>query len=358
MSDLFETPGAKPKRAKGFFAAIISLAVLLGLVGGGLYFGYDQLTNFFSRFQVEDYTGEGGPSTTITISPGDDGAAVARKMVDADIVKSFDAIYREMLNSDFTIYPGVFEFPTQIPGATALQLLIAGENRVTLTTTIPEGYRIAQIIPTLAADLGLQEVDLESAIASIQDLLPTNAINAEGYLFPATYKFDPGVSAQEVINAMLSRMEQELAKYDLTLKNSFDVVNLAGLIQVEAGLPEDFFKVSRVFLNRLDRGMLLQSDATVSYGTGGTTVTTTAAQRADDNPYNTYLHTGLPGGPISNPGALAIEAALRPADGTWLYFVTINLKTGETIFSDTLAEHDKAAQIFYAWLRENPEWND
>jgi UPF0755 protein len=104
--------------------------------------------------------------------------------------------------------------------------------------------------------------------------------------------------------------------------------------------------------------MLLQSDATVSYGTGGETVTTTDAQRADRNPYNTYVFQGLPGGPISNPGELAIEAALRPADGDWLFFVTVNLKTGETKFSETLAEHDRAAQEFYAWLRENPEWND
>lgn len=358
MSDLFETPGVKPKRTKGFFAGLISILVVLGLVGGGLFVGYDQLTTFFSRFQVEDYSGEAGAPTTITIEQGDDGAAVARKMVDADIVKSFDAIYREMLNSDFTIYPGVFEFPTKISGATALQILISGSNRVTVSTTIPEGYKVTQITQSLVADLGLLEGDVLAAIEAIMPRLPEQALNAEGYLFPATYTFDPGVSATEVVNAMVDRMEKELARYDLTLKNSFDVVNLAALIQVEAGLTEDFYKVSRVFLNRLDLGMLLQSDATVSYGTGGTTVTTTDAQRADDNPYNTYLHPGLPGGPISNPGSVAIEAALRPADGDWLYFVTINLKTGETIFSETFAEHERAAQLFYAWLRANPEWND
>jgi hypothetical protein len=88
------------------------------------------------------------------------------------------------------------------------------------------------------------------------------------------------------------------------------------------------------------------------------TVTTTDAQRADKSPYNTYVYTGLPAGPISNPGELAIEAALRPADGDWLFFVTVNLKTGETKFSVTLTEHERAAQEFYAWLRENPEWKD
>jgi UPF0755 protein len=157
---------------------------------------------------------------------------------------------------------------------------------------------------------------------------------------------------------MVDRTEAELAQYGIALKDSLDVINLAALIQKEARLTQDFFKVSRVFQNRLDIGMLLQSDATVTYGTNGKTVTTTDAQRADRNPYNTYLFSGLPGGPISNPGELAIEAALRPADGDWLYFVTVNLKTGETKFSVTLAEHERAAQEFYAWLRENPEWND
>lgn len=356
FEDLGTSP--KPKRFKGLIAGVVSIAVIAGVVGGGLYFAYDQVTAFFSKFQVEDYQGDPGPAVEIKIAPGDDGATVARKMVEADIIKSFDAIYREMLNSDFIIYPGVYSFPTQISGSQALQILIEGKNRITLSVTIPEGYRIADIVAASSLAFGLEEAKLLSAIEAIMPRLPDAAINAEGYLFPATYTFDPGVTAEQVVTEMVDRMEQELAKYEISLKASFDVVNLAALIQVEAGLKEDFFKVSRVFLNRLDKGMLLQSDATVSYGTGGTTVTTTNAQRADDNPYNTYLHPGLPGGPISNPGSLGIEAALRPADGTWLYFVTVNLKTGETIFSNTFAEHEKAAQQFYAWLRANPSWNE
>jgi UPF0755 protein len=210
----------------------------------------------------------------------------------------------------------------------------------------------------LVAELKLDEQDIVLAIEGIMPRLPEAALNAEGYLFPATYTIDPGVTAETDINAMVDRTEAELEQYDISLKDSLDLMSLAALIQVEARLTEDFFKVSRVFQNRLAIDMLLQSDATVSYGTGGTTVTTTNAQRADKNPYNTYVYQGLPAGPISNPGELAIEAALRPADGDWLFFVTVNLKTGETKFSETVAQHDKAAQEFYAWLRENPEWND
>lgn len=345
------------KRRRLLFGSL-ALLLVAGIVGGVATFATDSIRDFISRFQVADYSGEPGEPTSIVIEAGDDGAAVASKMVEADIILSFDAIYRDMLTTDFTIFPGTYEFPTKLSGKRALEILIEGKNRVVVQTTIPEGYRIREIVPQLVADLKLEEADITSAIDGIMPRLPEDALNAEGYLFPATYTFDPGVSAESVISAMVDRTEAELSQYDITLKDSLDLMSLAALIQVEARLTEDFFKVSRVFQNRLAIDMLLQSDATVSYGTGGTTVTTTNAQRADKNPYNTYVYKGLPAGPISNPGELAIEAALRPADGDWLFFVTVNLKTGETKFSKTVAEHDKAAQEFYAWLRENPEWND
>jgi UPF0755 protein len=353
-----ESQPTKSKRSKGFYAALISFALLAGAVGGGLFIAQDSLTSFLSRFQVADYEGTGGPVTRIEIANGDSGADVARKMVDADIVKSFDAVYRDMLRTDFTIFPGVYEFPTQIPGQEALRLLIEGSGKITLTSTIPEGFKISQIIPKLAADFELPEQDFSAAIAAIMGQLPDAALNAEGYLFPATYTFDPGVSARDIIDAMLARTEAELAKHELTLKSSFDVIRLASVLQAEARNTEDFYKASRVFLNRLDIGMLLQSDATVNYGTEGEKVTTTDAQRADKSLYNTYVHLGLPIGPISSPGGVAIDAALRPADGDWLYFVTVNLSTGETVFTETFAEHLVAVKEFQAWIRANPSFNE
>lgn len=348
---------SKIKRRRLVFGSL-ALLLTVGLIAGVATIASDSIRDFISKFQVADYSGDPGPEALIVIEPGDDGAAVARKMVDADIILSFDAIYRDMLTADFTIYPGTYTFPTKLSGKRALEILIEGKNRVVLQTTIPEGFKVYEVIAQLVADIGLDQKAIEEAIESIRDRLPNDAPNAEGYLFPATYTFDPGVSAETVIKTMVDRTEAELAQYDISLKDSLDVINLAALIQDEARLTEDFFKVSRVFQNRLNIGMLLQSDATVNYGTDGKTVTTTDAQRADRNPYNTYLFKGLPVGPISNPGELAIEAALRPADGDWLYFVTVNLKTGETKFSVTLAEHERAAQEFYAWLRENPDWND
>lgn len=343
------------RRRTGLIAVLVSLALLGGL--GAI--GFSSITNFISRFQIEDYKGEPGPTVQIVIEQGDTGEDVARKLHDADVVKSFDAIYREMLNSDFSdIYPGTYEFPTKISGAQALRLLLDGGNRVVLTVTIPEGYRNSQVVEKLVSELAIPAKEFELAIAGQIKRLPDSAVNLEGYLFPATYKFDPNVSAEVVIETLVNRTEQELEKYGISLLESFDVIRTASVIQLEAMHAEDFYKVSRVIQNRLDRGMLLQMDSTVNYGTNGTKITTSDAQRADPNLYNTYVHKGLPVGPIGNPGSIAIEAALRPADGEWLYFVTVNLKTGETVFSETYAQHEVAAQQFYKWLRENPDWND
>ena len=133
---------------------------------------------------------------------------------------------------------------------------------------------------------------------------------------------------------------------------------MAGLVQREAGSnPDDFYKVARVFYNRLDQGINLESDATVAYGTGNLhTVWTEPEERADpSNLYNTYANPGLPVGPIGLPGDDAIDAALHPADGPWLFFVPINLATGETVFSETADEHQANVDRLLEWCDASAE---
>jgi len=355
LVELLETAAAPKRNAGGAVVGLISTLLIIGLIGGAAWWGFGTLSDVVTRFQVADYAGQGDAEATIVIAPGDSGEVVARKMVDADIVKSFEAIYRPMLRTNFVIYPGTYVFPTQIPGTRALEILIAGKNRVVLSVTIPEGFTNRAIVVRLSETLDLPEVDLEAAIAEIE--LPEAAPNAEGWLFPATYQFDPGVSAATVIQTMNARMLAELRSFGVTEDQYLDTLTVASLIQLEAKLAGDFFKVSRVIQNRLSIKMPLQFDSTVNYGTGGTRVTTTDQQRADQNPYNTYVYPGLPIGPIGNPGSLAIESAMSPVDGTWLYFVTVNLATGETVFSNTYAEHLVAVEEFRRWIRANPSWN-
>ena len=360
MLDEFEATDIPPKRSKSWIAALVSLAIISGGLAAG-YFAFRDafeggVSALINRFSVEDYDGEPGPPTVIVIEAGDTGEDVARKLLNADVIKSFDAIYRDMLNVELTIYPGHYEFPTKIPGLEALQILLAGENRVVVQVTIPEGLQLVEIVEVLTAELDVSEEELLSAIETANAEYPGETL--EGWLFPASYTFDPGVNAETVIKTMLARMEAELEGQGLDSETGFEILTLASIIQLEGRAEADMYKISTVFNNRLDRNIALQSDPTVKYYYEGSIDSFQEGLADTDNPFNTYVYPGLPPGPISSPGAAAIDAAVNPAVGDWLYFVAINLATGETVFSETLAEHERAAEIYRQWLRDNPGWDD
>lgn len=342
---------AKPSR-RGKLLVLLSL-----LAGAGLLaFPTMQLVDsLVARFTVEDYEGQGQGTVVIEIEEGDLGEDVARKLLAADVVKSFDAIYRPMLTSDLVIFPGFYEFPLQIPGAEALRILLDAEP-ITTAVTIPEGYQIAQIVPLLIEQLDLSEKDLTEAIEKANQNYPGPTL--EGFLFPATYQFPPDVTASEAISEMTARMDQELAKFGIGPADALRLLTLASIIQEEARLPDDFYRVSTVFNNRLEKGMLLQTDPTVKYYYEGSIKSFQQGIADTKNPYNTYVFSGLPPGPISSPGSLAIDAAINPAEGDFLFFVTINLDSGETVFSETLREHEKAVELYRQWLRENSDWDE
>src|SRR5690606_6915522 len=178
----------------------------------------------------------------------------------------------------------------------------------------------------------------------------------EGWLFPAVYTFDPGSSAEDVIARMVDRTRESLAKAGVPDADAQRVLTIASIIEREGRTP-DFTKISRVIQNRIDDGMMLQMDSTAQYGYGelhaGKASTSEEAQH-NDNPWNTYVIEGLPETPISNPGDAAIDAAMHPADGPWLYFVTVNMATGETQFSTTYEEHQQGISKMRAWCKANP----
>ncbi|QNO38857.1 endolytic transglycosylase MltG [Protaetiibacter sp. SSC-01] len=358
-------PRKKKRRGRGPWGWIIAVLVILGLVtAGGVYvwsnYG-EKIQEVLGIAPPNDYEGAGnGEEITIVIEPGDIGSDVAAKLERAGVTKTFDAFYALLLeDSSITFEPGNYKLQKEMSAAAALEALRDPANRIINRVTIPEGVSAATALELIAASTEIPLEELQAEAANFTQFgIPANSPSIEGWLFPATYTFDPGVTANGAIKMLVDQMYATLDAAGVAPENRLTVLTMASIVQRESGPNlEDMPKIARVFQNRIDRGMLLQSDATVHYGLGDmSSVWTSPEERADaSNPYNTYANPGLPIGPIGLPGADAVNAAVGPADGTWLYFVTVNLKTGETVFSNTLAEHDRAAKQLYAWCEESDE---
>lgn len=353
-------PHRKTPKRRGRGIAIF-LTVLLGL--GGLGAGVvvllqGPLQSLLSLGESDDYDGEGTGSTTVVVEQGDSGLAIAKKLEAAGVVKSSSSFYSYLLalSTQPTFQPGTYVLATQMSNKSALAALLDDANRSTRSVTIPEGYSVDQIFSKLE-DIGFDADQLTALRKDPQQFgIPSAAIDLEGFLFPATYAFDESTTAKQAIQTMVDRTFTSLDSLGVKTDDRLSTVVLASIIQKEAGADTgDMAKIARVFLNRIAQGMLLQSDATVAYGAGSTgTVWTTSAQRADaSNKFNTYVHKGLPPGAISNPGDDALDAAVNPASGDWLFFTVVNLQTGETVFSTDAAGHNAAVLKLSQWCQES-----
>ena len=221
---------------------------------------------------------------------------------------------------------------------------------ITRPVTVPEGYTMAQIAKLLN-DKGLVKKEVFLSMARDPAVLKRYGIQGpslEGYLYPDTYRFGSGVSAEVVIDTMVRRFFQVVSPLKGRMKevgmNTKQVITLASIVEKETSRPEERATVASVFLNRLKRGMRLESDPTVIYGIKNFSGNLTKKDLAKKTPYNTYAVKGLPPGPIANPGLESIKAVIYPAKADYLYFVSKN--DGSHYFSKTLAEHNRAVQIY------------
>jgi UPF0755 protein len=359
----------KPKRKRrGLVAVLAILAVVLAGGAGAAAFAWinyeDNVRELLGWELSNDYTGDGnGTEALVTIASGDLGDDVARKLHEEGVTLSFDAVWdylieREAAGDPVVFFPGTFRLEEEMSAESAVAAVTDPANQLVNQVLITEGMSYHGALEQIAA---ATEIPIEELQAAAEDYtsfgIPAEAPNLEGWMFPATYQFDPGVTAQQAIQVTVDEMFERLDALGVAPEERLNILNMAALVQREAGNVEDMSKIARVFYNRLAQDMLLESDATVAYGTGNThTVWTTADERENpDNLYSTYVHPGLPYGPIGLPGEDAIKAAISPADGPWLFFVPINLQTGETVFSETASEHQAAAERLYAWCRESDE---
>lgn len=357
-----DEPPKRKKRRLTWLWVLLSI-ILIGAVGSyGAWAMFEpQIRKVLGWELPIDYTTTGnGEEALVVIKAGDIGSDVAKTLFTAGVTMTSESFYKLLLATDPapTFQPGTYALQKEMSAKSALALLQDPASRVISRVALPEGRTLSSMLARLSEGTGISLDELTAASKDLAALgIPAEAPSLEGYLFPATYTFDPGISAHDVLQTMVNRMFQSLDAAGVAPADRHRVLTMAALVQYEGGTTDDFYKVSRVFTNRIDAGMLLQSDATVRYGAGGDSIFTTAAERGDaSNPYNTYVHPGLPVGPICAPGDAAIDAALHPADGTWLYFVLINGDTGESKFTSSLAEHNAAVKEWQAWLKAHPDF--
>jgi len=377
LDDLFSSdrddPGARTqprkKRRKGCAIALVVMLVLLGgVAAAGVYawsvFG-DRISDVMGWGEPKDYeegfaTGE----ALVTIAEGDTGAQVSTALYLAEVTKTERVFYDMLIKEDLspTFFPGVYRLQQKMTASAALEALRDPANKLENSALIREGLSISAILPILSEGLDIPLSDFESAVADPAAFGVTTA-SLEGWLFPAFYEFEPNVTASEVIQKMVDRTRQSLANAGVAPEDEHRILTVASIIQREARYEEDFFKVSRVIQNRLgpdneETGGRLEMDSTVQYGFGqlhSGAASTSEEARNDDNPWNTYMYAGLPQGPIASPGDLAIEAAMKPAEGPWFYFVTVNMDTGETIFTKTYDEHLGYVEQMQKWCEAHPD---
>lgn len=302
--------------------------------------------------------------TEFEVLPGWGGARVAQELEEAGLVRSALAfrLYLQLTETDRNLGEGLYDLSPTMSAAEVAEALAAGGRPRTVSIVVPEGWRASDLVRRLAAnDLG-SESEFEALIGEPGELAPAylpEDSSLEGYLFPATYDVPVHSTPEEVLRTMVTRFEAELTGevVDALEERSLTVhewVTLASIVQSEAASHEEMPIIAGVFLNRLDEGMLLQSDPTVAYGLGKPMpeLSALAGDLRRDTPWNTYMRPGLPASPISNPGSDALRAVLEPertndAGVPWLYFLH-GTDGGVPVFrpNTNLAAHERDVVVF------------
>ncbi|HVE73551.1 MAG TPA: endolytic transglycosylase MltG [Mycobacteriales bacterium] len=351
MSDLLDlhpddTPGAeRPRRRRRPLLALLALLLPLALIGGIAFGGKALLTSL--RGGAADYEGAGTGRVVVQVKPGETAGDVATTLATLGVVKSREAFFDLALEDTRSrgIQPGFYALRTQMSARAALTLLLDPKARLRTRVVIPEGTTANQALTIIARSTEVPLAELKAAAANPTNLgVPAYAKNRlEGFLFPATYDVEPGSTALEVLQQMVARYADAATDADLEARAAqmgrtpYEILIVASLIERESRVEEEYGKVSRVVYNRLERKMALGIDATILYGLGRTSGSLKLSELKKDTPYNSRLNRGLPPTPIANPGLAAIEAALSPTPGDWLYYVLAD-KSGRHLFTASYSE--------------------
>ncbi|MFH9350937.1 endolytic transglycosylase MltG [Kitasatospora sp. NPDC017646] len=336
--------GKKAGRRNGGACLVVAL-VLVGLLGGAGWWGYGFYQKNFGP--PPDFTGDGTGSVQVEVKPGAVGGQIGLALKNAGVVKSVDAFTKacDAEPKCGTIQPGFYALKKEMPATAALKELLDQAGGAAIV--FPEGMNSSEIYAKIDDKLKLQKGTTAGvAKAQVNGLgLPAYANgNIEGFLWPTRYNIADGMKPEDLLKQMVKNAADKYANLDgqaskAGLKNGYEVVIEASILQREGNNPGDFAKMARTIQNRLASDTVhhtLGMDTTLQYSLGRKELTSKDINDGS-NKYNTYINPGLPPTPISNPGDEALNAVLNPADGKWLYFIAMS--PTNTLFAETDKEH-------------------
>jgi len=314
---------------------------------------------------AEDYKGEGEGEVTVTIPEGASGVDIGDILQSKGVVASGKAFTNAAKNNPKgnTIQPGTYKLKKKMSASSALQALLDPESKGDHTLTIPAGVT-KQIVKDRLKKVGnFTDEQIEAAYADTAGIgLPAEAGgNVEGWLAPGTYDVTENATPKDLIKKMVSKTVTQLKELKVPKEDYQKVLTKASIVEREVNSERYYGQAARVIENRLaqtdgETHGLLQMDSTVQYGLGRYGGIPSEAETQDaNNAYNTYVHKGLPPGPIGSPGEAAIKAVINPPAGSWLYFVTVNLETGETLFASTNDEQKANTKKLNDYCNKNKE---
>ncbi len=321
---------------------IVILVLLASGISGGYFYVSSNLTEVSNDPSVEP--------VNISIPKGASTSQIGQILAQAGLIKNprFFALYSRFKKLDGSFRSGEYRLSPAQDMDSLMAELKKGQGPVTIRVIIPEGYSTKQIVDLLVQQ-NLINRDKFTGLIRSHDFgfdflkgIPQSDLRLEGFLFPATYDIPKGSTEEEIIRIMLKRFEQELTpeiRQAIANKgwNVVKFVTLSSLIEKEAQKAEDRPVISGVFQNRLQKGMALQSCATIQFLLGEPKPVLLNKDLEIKSPYNTYKNPGLPPGPIANPGTASLQAAAFPAKTDYLYFVA--KPDGYHAFANTFEEH-------------------
>ena len=345
-----ETALPKPKRSALLPWArwlLLGALLLVGALALGLGWVKQQLKPVAETGTVQ------ATAQAFEVAPGWGAAQVAGALENAGLVRNARvfSLYLQLKKLDRSVGEGLYTLSPTLSVPQLAERLARGGQPRTVSIVIPEGFRTGQIISRLRSELGIDIAPLVKRPGNLRPAFVPVGAGLEGYLFPARYDFPVGTTPREAVTQMLRRFERELTPAAQKNLNTLGLsvhewVTLASLVQAEAGSYTEMPIIAGVFLNRLDRRMLLQSDPTVAYGLGKPLpeLDAVAGDLKRDTPWNTYTRAGLPPTPIGNPGARALAVIFQAqrsdaAGKPYLYF--LHAPGGEFRPNLTLEGHNR-----------------